>query len=581
MRSDPGGYIPIPRIELGVRTPRDVAPPIPQPRPLGSPPTPLTPPSPPRLMSLDVFRGLVILAMLLVNNLGDGETTGYFWKHADWPAMSQRQAWAAWWGYAVGSPAWKERADRLPLERYRLESQLGVKRVQLRVTTRSSDASQTRRLAFEVDQLEQNLRAIDEERQVAAAPWRRIPIFTQCTLADYVMPAFMLIIGVSMPFSVLAARMRGTSAGRAALRTLRRVAMLVLLGWILCYFRDDFALALRGEHPWTVKLGMDVLQLLGLGYLVARLAYALPSPLRVALIALLMAWHWALLRFMPQGPGVPAGTFTPHFEAIGHLYQRWPLFHLGGRVAVSPIGLLSVPPAAATMLIGTLIGDWLARDVEPRHRVARLALWGVALALLGFLWAFDLPFNKPRWTPAYLVYVSGVGAIVLAVLYAIVDLHRIREWSGFAVVLGCNAIAVYWLSIMAKVLLLNTPRIADANFPAQVILKYAVLTTVTATLAVVLFRFARWCARHIGPAAHAMLLLTAAVPTAVMWTRFFDRPLEHSTDTTLRPIGEVVLATLKSNLGPWAGGWTFTITFVAVWWLILDRMYRSKIFWKL
>ena len=105
MRSDPGGYIPIPRIELGVRTPRDLAPPVPQPRALGSPPA--TPPGyAPRLMSLDVFRGLVILAMLLVNNPGDGETTGYFWKHADWPAMSQQQAWAAWWGYAVGSPAW-------------------------------------------------------------------------------------------------------------------------------------------------------------------------------------------------------------------------------------------------------------------------------------------------------------------------------------------------------------------------------------------------------------------------------------------------------------------------------------------
>jgi len=94
--------------------------------------TPLAPPAVPRLMSLDVFRGLVILAMLVVNNLGDGETTGYFWKHADWPAMSQGYAWRAWWGYATDSLAWKDRLAHIPLERYQLEAKLGTKRVQLR-----------------------------------------------------------------------------------------------------------------------------------------------------------------------------------------------------------------------------------------------------------------------------------------------------------------------------------------------------------------------------------------------------------------------------------------------------------------
>src|SRR5207248_401777 len=106
--------------------------------------------------------------------------------------------------------------------------------------------------------------------------------------------------------------------------------------------------------------------------------------------------------------------------------------HLGERVSIILNGLLSIPPAAATMLIGTLIGDWLARDIEPRVKVARLAMWGVVLAGIGLLWGMDLPFNKPRWTPAYLVYVSGVGAVVLAGLYAIIDQYRVHEWSYFA-----------------------------------------------------------------------------------------------------------------------------------------------------
>jgi len=48
-----------------------------------------------------------------------------------------------------------------------------------------------------------------------------------------------------------------------------------------------------------------------------------------------------------------------------------------------------------------------------------------------------------------------------------------------------------------------------------------------------------------------------------------------------RPVIEVILEWLKESLGAWAGGWTFTIVFVLFWWVILDQMYRRKIFWKL
>jgi predicted acyltransferase len=42
-----------------------------------------------------------------------------------------------------------------------------------------------------------------------------------------------------------------------------------------------------------------------------------------------------------------------------------------------------------------------------------------------------------------------------------------------------------------------------------------------------------------------------------------------------------VLLSLKHALGPWVGGWTFTVLFVAFWWVVLDQMYRRKLFWKL
>lgn len=399
-----------------------------------------------RLTSLDAFRGLVILAMLIVNNLGDYSTTGYFWKHADW-VSDFGGAWKQW---------------------------------------------------------------------IAAPSWSRIPLFVHCTLADYVMPCFILIIGVAIPFSAAASHARGVPPATMWIRTVRRSAVLVLLGWILCYFRDHFAKSLYGEAPWTFPLGMDVLQLLGVSYLVARVLYELPQTWRVTALVALYLCHWAILRFYPQGD-FPAGTFTEKHNAIKYIYDTWPVWKAttlhAGPVTIGWIGMLSVSPTVATMLLGTLMGDRLRRgDIPPPVKARGLAWWGLILAVIGFVWAFDLPFNKPRWTPCYMIYVSGVGAMLIALLYWVIDIRKLRRWCHPLVVFGCNAIGVYFLSILLKVLLLNTPRLT----------------------------------------------------------------LDGKSD---RLINHLMIA-LKQSLGAWAGGWTFTIVFVLFWYGVLEIAYRKKIFWK-
>ena len=66
-----------------------------------------------------------------------------------------------------------------------------------------------------------------------------------------------------------------------------------------------------------------------------------------------------------------------------------------------------------------------------------------------------------------------------------------------------------------------------------------------------------------------------------MWTRFLLRPVEHTAAVAFQSVINIMLAALKIHLGPWAGGWLFTVTYVAFWWLVLDQMYHRKIFWKL
>src|SRR4051794_1604145 len=116
--------------------------------------SPATSKPPPRLLSLDVFRGLVILAMLVVNNIGDNGTTGYFWRHSNWQAMSWAQAWQAWGHHAINIPASFKHVDPL----------------------RSSS------LVMLTPAIGQQIAENAEEVRMSQSPWCRIPLFTHCSL---------------------------------------------------------------------------------------------------------------------------------------------------------------------------------------------------------------------------------------------------------------------------------------------------------------------------------------------------------------------------------------------------------------
>lgn len=418
---------------------------------------------PQRLLSLDVFRGMVIVAMLVVNNIGDPEAVGYFWKHANWIAGTQLDAYRHWL------------AERPPVGTIH-----------------------------------------------AVVSWTgQFPLLRHCTLADYVMPWFMLIIGVAMPFAVSAQLAEGMSPVRLWVKVVRRAGTLVVLGWAIGFSLTILKWRFSSDPSARLQctLGMDVLQLLGISYLVARILFELPLLPRILVAFLMFAAHYAVLRFYSHG-SVPAATFTAEKEAIGHIYRSWKIFRpiplIPNRLDLSIVGMLSVIPAAATMLLGTWIGQWLKRaDLKPAAKVKELILGGAVCAVVGFVWAIDLPFNKPRWSPSYLMWCSGIGSILLAIVYCIVDVAGWRWWTRFFVVFGLNSIAVYWLSIMVKIWTINMVRVA-------------------------------------GPDGLPMMLTTRIVRSL--------QQLLHS---------------------PSAGSWAFTILFLAFSWGVLETAYRKRIFWKL
>ncbi|MFM8395883.1 MAG: acyltransferase family protein, partial [Acidobacteriota bacterium] len=195
-----------------------------------------------------------------------------------------------------------------------------------------------------------------------------------------------------------------------------------------------------------------VLQRIAVCYGIAAILYLrLGRPALWRLSGALLIGYWLLLKLVPA-PGYSAGDLTREGSLpswvdrtllSGHIY----------RPEYDPEGILSTIPAIVTALIGVLAGEWLREKREGMERVAGLFAAGLLLLLAGYLSNGLFPINKALWTSSYVLFTAGLGLLLFALCYWLVDLQGIRRWASPFVIFGVNALALYVLSgIMADVL---------------------------------------------------------------------------------------------------------------------------------
>ena len=255
-------------------------------------------------------------------------------------------------------------------------------------------------------------------------------------LADLVFPWFLFIVGVAIPYASASHRKKGLPFWSYSVKALGRCVTLIFLGCLI-----DSALSKRALFD------LDVLQLIGLAYLVGALLYELPRAARLGIAALFLVGHWWAIKHLSVG-GLPAGGFTETDNLIFHVNQLYlGQYHLNG--------LVSVIPTAALVLIGTAVGDLLREQWPAGRRLLFLVGGGVLLALLGALWNLDLPYNKPVWTASYILEAAGTGTLTLAAFYGVMDVLKWRWWAYPLLVFGSNAIVAYVAPILVKVFILR------------------------------------------------------------------------------------------------------------------------------
>ncbi|XP_024032199.1 heparan-alpha-glucosaminide N-acetyltransferase isoform X1 [Morus notabilis] len=348
------------------------------------------------------------------------------------------------------------------------------------------------------------------------SPWNGL------TLADYVMPFFLFIVGVSLSLAYKKLPCKGIATKNAVLRTLK----LLVLGLVLQggYFHRVNDLTF-GVDISQMRL-MGILQRIAISYFVAALCeiwlkgdsnvdsgssllrnykfqWAVASMLSIVYIVLLYGiyvpdWKYQipihetslsqpktfLVKCGVRGDTGPAcnavGMIDRTIFGIQHLYRR-PVYARTKQCSINspdygplppdspswcqapfdPEGILSSLMAIVTCLVGLHYGHIIVHFKDHRNRILHWLIPSSSLLVLGFAldW-FGMHVNKALYTFSYMCVSAGAAGVVFVAIYLMVDMWRYRrvgmllEWMGkhallIFVLVACNLIPIllqgfYW-----------------------------------------------------------------------------------------------------------------------------------------
>ncbi len=280
-----------------------------------------------------------------------------------------------------------------------------------------------------------------------------------CSLHDLIQPAFSFLVGASLPFSIASRKASGQSFARMVGHAAWRSVLLILLGIFLRSLE-------RPQTYWTFE---DTLSQIGLGYTFLFLLAFASLRVQAAVFTAILVGFWAAFALYPvPGPGfdytqvgVPADWphlytgFLAHFNKNSNLAWAFDVWFLNLFPRESPFrfneggwSTLSFIPTLATMMLGMWCGQWLKTSRSTEEKLKGLVVAGVALTLSGLLlqWLHICPIVKRIWTSSYTLYSGGLIVLILAGLYAIMELRGWKRWAFPFLVIGANSIAIYVMS---------------------------------------------------------------------------------------------------------------------------------------
>jgi predicted acyltransferase len=262
-------------------------------------------------------------------------------------------------------------------------------------------------------------------RQFEHRPWGGVVFY------DLIMPAFLFMVGVAMPFAFGRRQERGENPRAMTSHVLVRALRLILISEIM------LSIALNRPHLQF----HNVLTQVAATYVICYYLMRLDFWKQAATAAGLLAFHSAIYLLFPG----PDGAFAQATNAGARL-DRW----LMGENYPWPCVNINFIAEVPGVLFGVWVGNLLRQDKPPAEQRRTLALGMLAAFTSGLLLSPLVPINKWLWTASYTLYTTGWVILGLLAFILLVDHAGIRKPLYPLLVVGMNSLFVYCVHALLK-----------------------------------------------------------------------------------------------------------------------------------
>lgn len=277
-----------------------------------------------------------------------------------------------------------------------------------------------------------------------------------CSLHDMIQPSFSFLVGVSLPFSLLARRSKDQSTAKMWVHAIWRSFLLVALGIFLRSVG-------RKQTNFTFE---DTLSQIGLGYLFLFALAFYSRKIQWITLGVILVGYWALFAFYPEpGPnydykavGVPDGWphlmsgFESHWNINSNPAWAFDTWFLNLFPRESPFAFnrggystLSFIPTLGTMILGLIAGGMMTRPYPSWKNGLQFALLGAVLVGFGYgLGQLGIcPVVKKIWTPSWVLFSGGICFLFLSGFVILCDAAGLADLFWPIQVIGANCIFTY------------------------------------------------------------------------------------------------------------------------------------------
>lgn len=257
---------------------------------------------------------------------------------------------------------------------------------------------------------------------------------------DMVMPLFLFMSGVTMPYSLPKYRTQNGNL-KVWARVAKRFVLLFALGMLV----QGNVLAL---NPDRVYIYSNTLQAIAVGYLftVPMVLYLKPRQQIIAIAALLVVYS---VPMHLHGDWSAQGNWAAVIDkAVLGRFRDGSTVAADGTVQFAAwydyTWLWSSLTFCCTVALGSLAGYMTKTGNNDRKATAcKLAAVGVVLVVAGLLCGFVQPIIKRIWTASFTLYSAGWCYLLLALFYWWIDVKGHTKGWEWLLCFGCNAITAY------------------------------------------------------------------------------------------------------------------------------------------